>query len=623
MKSIYNKVLILVTAFSLFSCSDFLDTQSNSTLTQSFIFEREGDIFRAIKGVYSIMTSDRIYGQRVSTYYPLNTDCEFGLAVATTLSNERYGLWDYTAQSDNKELYDTWNQMYIGINRANECISGIEKSQLFANAPQKPCMIRQLYGEVKALRAILYLDLVRSWGDVPFKEKPTQSNDNFYIPPTDRDTILDHMINDLVEAEPYMLSVTDIPEGIERVSQQAVEGLIARIALTRGGWSLRADLNNTSSPGEMKRCENYIDYYKIANLYAKKVYESGKNKLSYSFKDVFYKECQGEKPAGDDMMYEMAFAPNYGSVVGYWIGVDVRANDNNVYGSSNPNVRFPQSYFYSFNKKDLRRNVTCCNYYYIWGGTTDPRMLQTIDQSSSAYRKVAIGKWNRMWTKTPLGAASRSYTGINWPMLRYADVLLMLAETENEINNGPTALAKECLRQVRKRAFSSTDQFVMVDQYITSISSKDDFFNAIVNERAWEFGGEAIRKYDLIRWNLFKSKLLETIKTLTDIGYDVNGNPLGPGKYKNLPKNIYTKLLPDGTLDIQGLDENLAVAPAGYKTITWLSNLVTTSGVLVNEMGYCYKKSVIEQNPFVYIYPIHKDNISDSQGALKNYYGKN
>lgn len=623
MKPKYFKVLLIASVVTLFSCSDILDTQSNSTLTQSFIFEREGDVFRAVKGVYTMLTSQNVYGQRLSTYYPMNTDCEFGLATSTPESNERYGLWDYTAQSDNKELYSTWNEMYVGINRANECIDGIEKSKLFSTSPLQPNGIRQLYGEVKALRAILYLDLIRNWGDVPMKMTPTQSNDNFYIPQTDRDSILTYIINDLIAAEPYMLPAAEIPEGIERISQQAVQGLIARIALTRGGWSLRPDYNDPASPGEMKRPTDYLDYYVIANKYANKVYESGKNKLNFTFKDVFYKECQGEHPNNDDIMYEIAFAPNYGSVVGYWVGVDVRANDNNVYGSSSPNVRFPQSYFYSFDKKDLRRNVTCCNYYYTWGGTTDPRMIQTIDVSNSSYRKVTIGKWNRMWTKAPLGSASRNYTGINWPMLRYADVLLMLAETENEIHNGATSLAVECLRQVRKRAFAVTEQPVAVEQYISTVGTgKDDFFKAIVNERAWEFGGESIRKYDLIRWNLLQSKLLETIQTLTDMGYDVNGNPKGPGKYKTLPKNIYTKLLPDGTLDIQGLDENIPTTPAGYKAITWLSNLVPSSGVLVNEMAYCYKKAVIEKNPMVYIFPIHKDNINDSQGVLKNYYGK-
>ena len=64
-------------------------------------------------------------------------------------------------------------------------------------------------------------------------------------------------------------------------------------------------------------------------------------------------------------------------------------------------------------------------------------------------------------------------TGINWPVLRYADVLLLLAEADNEINNGPTELAKQMLTRVRERAFiNATNKAAMVTEYVNDLNSR-------------------------------------------------------------------------------------------------------------------------------------------------------
>ena len=111
--------------------------------------------------------------------------------------------------------------------------------------------------------------------------------------------------------------------------------------------------------------------------------------------------------------------------------------------------------------------------------------------------------------KTPQGPNVQYSSGINWPVIRYADVLLMLAETENELHNGPTDDARDALKEVRRRAFKTEDHARKVDAYVDALDDKDAFFEALVNERAWEFGGEGIRKYDLIRWNLLQKKIQE------------------------------------------------------------------------------------------------------------------
>jgi hypothetical protein len=116
------------------------------------------------------------------------------------------------------------------------------------------------------------------------------------------------------------------------------------------------------------------------------------------------------------------------------------------------------------------------------------------------------GKFRRDWITNPVALTSAAqYFGLNWPLIRMSDVLLMFAEADNELNNGPSAAAKAAFEQVRLRAYSGNAALIGVTP--TTYAA---FFDAIVKERALELGGEGIRKYDLIRWNLLGTKLAAT-----------------------------------------------------------------------------------------------------------------
>ena len=108
---------------------------------------------------------------------------------------------------------------------------------------------------------MLYLDLVRAWGDVPFKLTPTMPDDNFYQEVTPRTEILETLIEDLIAVEPGMQYASEITQSVERMNRGAVQGLIARMALTLGGYMLVPDYNDPSSPGQITRVDNYMDYY--------------------------------------------------------------------------------------------------------------------------------------------------------------------------------------------------------------------------------------------------------------------------------------------------------------------------------------------------------------------------
>lgn len=604
MKRIITISLVL-TSLIIVSCKKILDPDTPSAFTQEYIFSNETDAAKAVSSVYALFNTDA-YTSRVSNIFTGNTDIECG-GVSASPDNSRRDIWSFECTPANQDLLTVWNNAYNAINRANECIEGIETSSIAGNK-----MMKQLKGEAMALRALWYYLLMNHWGDVPFKVTATKAGDNFYLPRTGRDTILTHLINDLKGVETDMYWAAELDFGIERINREFVLGMVSRLALMRGGYWMYPDRT-------MQRKADYLEYYKTANEYAKKLVDQRPRDLG-DYATVFMNENKYIKPNNGDVLYEVAFQVGAGDV-GWCNGITVAAGTH-PYGTGSNYLAFPITYYHSFDTTDLRLPITCAIVAYD----------KDLKQIPTGTNSIAPGKWDRRLVPTPLGAASAKGTGINWPILRYADVLLMLAESENEIS-GPTETAREALRKVRRRAFPSSLWADKVDAYVNALGGKDQFFNAIVNERAWEFGGECIRKYDLERWNLFGKKVAETRNALIQMGIDgVNGT----GVYSQLPDYLYYKMNPDNTINWLNKYKKPAVAPpvvnvpnvgdnpTGWQRIAWTRNMynTTTSGpaayILQNWRGYTDNTGT---TPLRYILPLHNSTVSSSLGTLQNQYG--
>jgi hypothetical protein len=196
-------------------------------------------------------------------------------------------------------------------------------------------------------------------------------------------------------------------------------------------------------------------------------------------------------------------------------------------------------------------------------------------------------------------------------MLRYSDVILMYAEAENELS-GPNANAQEALKRVRQRAFDESVWSTKVDQYVSAVSAgKEDFFKAIVDERAWEFGGEMIRKYELIRWNLYHEKVQETVDGLKQMADDANN---GTG---TLPDYLYVKLDEKGDLMIYNLFEKVVAAPdETWERESWLISMYNAT--LGDYSEWITRDWANYNAPVRYIFPIPTIGIDNSKGVLKN-----
>lgn len=528
-----NIVICGFGAMALASCNDFLEVEAPSKITDEYVFTNIDEANRLLNGVYQATCSNSTYGNAYLTTFNFNSDVEFATSSAETQSTGHSEWKLFDGEADGGSIKGTWDAAYAAIERANNFVCAAEKSDLYEQGNES---LNQMIGEAKCIRAMNYLDLVILFGDVPFTFTRTYEQESLIMPMGQRDEILTTLINDLKEAAPKMKLAKEISEGVERCSKEYAWALIARISMFRAGYSLRPGAS-PSDVGTMKRADDYADYYKIARTYCDSVINESEHSLANNYFDVFTKQCNYEVVSNDDVIFEIPFTQNVNGDIGYINGpkceLSSASDTDHAWGEAKGSVGLNAFYRFTFNEQDVRRNMA--GYWsYSYNGT--PVLL-------NSYTNYCL-KWSKLWDKAhTMGNTSAGATGINFPYMRYADVLLMFAEAENEINNGPTDAAKEALREVRNRAFrNATNRTEMVDNYLSKLSSKEDFFQAIVDERAWEFGGENIRWKDLVRWNLYNQVVYKTFWKYYAMGCDREESYDHENVFFTYPGKVYYKV---------------------------------------------------------------------------------
>lgn len=629
-KLIYS--LIAGTMFTLASCDDFLDVQPASGFTPEYVFSSEAEMKALMTRIYSSMTEDGLYGSNLASGLNTNTDVEMSSFKNNTVNTNGSDIGCFDSRPTWAVLNATWNNLYYAINYANDFLQAVQESPLFSDklTGDTPSETQQMYGEVKTLRAMFYLDLIRTWGDVVLITKPTESTDDFFSKgTTDRNVILEFLIDDLIAVEPMMKYAADLDNGVERASREYCQALIGQLALYRGGWTLRADKDDVTHVGFMERGDNFEHYYQIAVDYLGKVIKEGKHDLSQSFENLWVNECNWTTANNDDVLFAVPMLKSVTSRYGYNIGVTI-AEGKHAYGSARNYVTFCGTYVYSFDKDDLRRDMTCVPYKY------DKDLNQEIDMGVAG---MGAGKWSKLYMQSPLGASSGSNTGINSIRMRFADVLLMYAEAVNELY-GPRDDAKEALKRVRRRAFDPAQWTDKVENYVETLTNETDFFEAIMDERKWEFGGEGIRKYDLARWNKYGEVIYNLYNEMVNWGIVARGGYV-PGIEK-VPSNIYYKQVEDPEhsdrkiLDIVGIDEYGPGTgrPAGYTVLEYalawrVLNKETQTYETLDAISWSFRGFINKNNdqfvkptdPVRYLCPYPSKVITDHRGLIRNYYG--
>lgn len=474
------------------SCKKWLEEKPKSSFSAETFFTNTSEAYMAVMGVYEVMSSTQTYGFNISMVFDIDTD--IAQMSGADFSNDPRVAAHYGITPSHGYLLQVWTMLYKGIDRANLVIEKIpQMTQFTSGTAQDKSDLNRMLGEAKFLRGFYYAELIRLFGDVPMKLKATEATDQLQLPRTDRYQVYTQAIKDMTEAIDLVpwasKKVND-----ERISKGVVKGMLARVALTAGGYSLRQN-------GQTQRPDNYKDYYAIALKQTKEVMESGEHVLNASYEQIFRNHCKFTLEPKESMFEVALYNTTGGAANSGWVGTwnAPVADAGNPYGRANSFYKTTALFQKSYKTGDLRRDVAVCTYKLDATGAIVP---QTTGRQDEAW---APGKWRRDWQGT--SPKDLNNTDINWCVLRYADVLLMRAEAENEINEGPNQAAYDAINMVRRRGFGKplTTADATVD--LPAGLNKQSFFDAVKQERAWELCFEGGRKADLIRWNILGPSL--------------------------------------------------------------------------------------------------------------------
>ena len=544
MKNYNIKFFALSVLVSMGAVSCSLTEEPDSYYEKDTFFSSEDKAKLAVIGVYDCLSTGNHYGQ-FEMAMPASDDTYYINGTGT--DNTRRDIAHYMVKTTNTWVADLWKYKYQGIDRANFAIANIEAMSGYSENER----LQSYVAEAKFLRAFLSLDLIKYWGDVPYKTTYTGGYDDAFQPRVSRETIYDYIIQDLDFAKNHLPEVGSVTSP-ETPDQVAAHALLMRVYLQRAGYSLQMDGKLARPSDDLRKSyfEAVIDEWTAI-----------KEKGGHGFYDGGYVELFKSYSAGilnnKESLWEIAFNPTGNSFkdnAGFWATyngplVDApgcKPTENTEFmGRANAFFRVMPEWKYFFESTDERRDVMVVDYQLKWDKNLYNHKKVSKGDDAGEKRDPANwypGKWRREWM--PLGFIDPNVTGVNYCPLRYADVVLMAAEAYNETGNSPEAW--NLLNMVRTRAnatpVTSLQEYRTVQPNLYDLpffngGGADDFRTALYWERGFELAFEGQRKFDLIRWGilgdvlkLFQDNMDKKLK-----GKYVAGEKFVKGKHELFP----------------------------------------------------------------------------------------
>lgn len=503
---------------SMTSCSDWLEMEAYTSDDIETTFSDEVRADKFVQGCYRGLIHNEMYYQ-LGMGETVMHSCEDG-----STNNSKYMMCNYKFDALIPATVTTiYKEQYRIIEATNIAISNLNKM------PETEKR-NQLLGEAICIRAFCYLNLIRIYGDVPAVYTPLEEMDpndenTFYPKRSSRDEIYDKVISEVQSVIDWLpwFEESDY-QTPERITKQGAYALLARLALYAGGYSLRWNLE-TNDPATLKMARRddatrVKELYQIADNACFQIINHGSNSLVQAHEDMsgfqylWYNHCQRNFAATNtEILWETA---QYGDVTNSQFTTYAQPGSRGgKYGSLKAMQFMLPTYYLSFNPKDTRRDVSCTSYsiYFLEKGSANDTWVDV----GTTYSCIMPGKFRLSWCVAPQSNTQRN---LDIPIFRYADVLLMYAETQNYLNNGPTQAAKNALQEVRNRAG--------VGEELTIPNEQEAFDDAIVQERKWEFATEFTLRTDLIRMNRLAKELAKTKQAMKDLSDRKN-------EYANIP----------------------------------------------------------------------------------------
>jgi len=426
-------LLVLIFIMSASSCKKYLETSPSDFLNPGNYYETEAHLQAARASVYDILGAGGLWGSYAN--YLLAWSADVGYMNRSSLST---GPWNYFYSSSDSYNRGFWSNLYSGINRANVLLANVDK-----NTEIDQMLRDKIRGEALFLRGYFYFLLVQYYGDVPLKVTPTESVIEVDIARSPIKEVYDQILADMKAAEGLVPGIAELGYG-GAVSKSAVRGLLARVCLTMAGEPLKD-----------------VSKYQEARDWAKKVMDDTEagHDLNPSYPGIFINYAQ-DKYDIKESIFEVEFWGN--GVDSYtettnnaWInGPASHASNAGTTGRADSYMSITAKFYNIFEPGDLRKWYSIAHFAYPQNSTySGEKVLSDPPTTEAAKYLLRPAKWRREFeTLTPKNDRT---TPQNVPILRFADVLLMFAEAENEVNGGPTPAAIEAVNRVRQRAWSS------------------------------------------------------------------------------------------------------------------------------------------------------------------------
>jgi starch-binding outer membrane protein, SusD/RagB family len=678
MKNITNCILALILCVSFTQCKDYLNTTTPANADDEFVTTTTTETFKCLSWCYANYRQNCAMGS-YNWNDSFSSDAEhYPESGSANNANARLSpeLLSISA------VEGGFNNLYITLARAAKIASIIaEKTEYQADvAAGKTSDWTQLYGEAITMRAFCYFMLVKHFGDVPYGYENTYVT-NYSL--NSRYDIYDKLIADLKRVEPLMYKIGEGSITAERISRTFANALIGQIAFYSAGYqTLRTDVDglygnvqfNIIGTDATNKCQyarrtDCVTYYQIAEQYLQAAYDTkGTAQLittdTRGYNNPFQLHFQYELnlQVSPEMIFEIGVMQGGGTnAVNSEYGYAFVRPSNGGTTTAAPCKAFgalriiPTVYYGEFESGDKRRDASVA----VTGSNGDGNeKILSFAPGSKLTGGISTNKWDENKMNPPYVAACRQ-SGIDWPILRMADLLLMLAQAKAEIG-GTTEeqAAMDLVNQIRDRAFGDTSHRI-------SGLTGDALKAAILQERKLELLGEGTRRWDLIlsgkfveRANAVRTEMDNLISDLTTQGYHSfsNGNVISnyiytkavalttpltyectdtsdptlfPGwrgqyNYSSLSavaskvsgtthnlaiKGLFNYIDPNGTEATNLVNNN------GYSKTIWGANIVTYASV--------YKANILSGISAAprYYWPIPYETIRQSSGKITNGYG--
>ena len=564
--------LALLTA-ALPACS-FLDTDPQIIPDDGY-YNSEQKLIYGLAGVYGVLNSEAIYGN----YYSLQIANADDLCYFNNYNNSESRPDRYNHSAGTAAIYDTWSKLYEGIKNANRYIEAVEKTEI---DPGKLSVDIGLYiAEARFLRAYYHFLLAQAWGDVPLRVKATTSpNPNdVQMAATPQEQVLKWCADEIEATIPDLYEPIDNTPS--RVSQTVAQGILARVYLFMAGESVK-QIDGLDKKEMYRRAAYWANEviashkHDLNESYEEVFINMIRDQYDTQFHESMWEaEFLGDRTSATDWT---------NGRIGDLIGLRSQSRTTNYsewacnysYGYYNGSYTLWQLYWENDRTADETASATVIDKRLTWNlpgynyrgmntqkisyknkaGETVTRYLQqtqsmfktpwvynnnfampdiegldqtienAFDPADLVYDPTVMcavrnaGKWRRETVYEKQMSAKSLYTTINFPILRYADVLLMYAEAINEYAGAPDDQAKDAIREIRKRTGVKTDESLLGDYR--------SFRDLVRNERGRELAFEGLRKWDLIRWGTFVEKM-----------HNAGTNQPTENKYRNVSYTNY------------------------------------------------------------------------------------